>query len=202
MHQLLLATRNAHKTREFAQMLGGMCEVTDLSGRTDLPEVEESGRTFEENATLKAVTISRLVEGLVVADDSGLEVEALGGAPGVYSARYAGEHASDSDNVGKLLAEIARAGVDDEPVAQFRCALAVARTGALLYVFCGAVRGVITRTPAGSQGFGYDPVFRPHGSSVTFAQMGDDEKNRISHRGRAAQQARVRLESWLEAPDR
>ena len=195
MHHLLLATRNAHKTREFAQMLGGICIVTDLTARTDLPEVEESGHTFEENATLKAVTISRLVEGLVVADDSGLEVEALGGAPGVYSARYAGAHASDSDNVAKLLAELASVGVDYDPTAQFRCVLAVASRGALLDLFSGAVPGVITRAPAGSQGFGYDPVFRPHGSSSTFAQMSDEAKNAISHRAAAIRQLRVYIET-------
>ena len=195
MHRLLLATRNGHKTREFAQMLDGICVVTDLTERTDLPEVEESGRTFEENATLKAVTISRLVEGLVVADDSGLEVEALGGAPGVYSARYAGEHASDSDNVAKLLADLASAGVDDDPTAQFRCVLAVASGGALLDLFSGAVRGVIARAPIGSQGFGYDPVFRPIGSSRTFAEMRDEAKNAISHRAAAIRQLRAYLET-------
>ena len=195
MHQLLLATRNVHKTREFAQMLGTVCVVTDLRGRRDLPEVEESGRTFEENATLKAMTISRLVEGLVVGDDSGLEVDALGGAPGVYSARYAGEHASDSDNVAKLLADLASAGVDCEPTAQFRCVLAVAAGGALLHLFSGAVGGMIARAPAGSQGFGYDPIFRPHGSSNTFAQMGDEAKNAISHRAAAIRQLRAYIET-------
>ncbi|HSH37181.1 MAG TPA: non-canonical purine NTP pyrophosphatase, partial [Chthoniobacterales bacterium] len=143
MHHVLFATRNAHKTREFAQMLGPNFRVTDLTRRTDLPEVEESGGTFEENATLKAVTISQLLPGLVVADDSGLEVEALGGAPGIYSARYAGPHASDRENVAKLLAELAAAGAAGAPVAQFRCVLAVAEGGTVLRTFDGAIRGVI-----------------------------------------------------------
>ena len=177
-------------------MLGATWVVTDLTGRTDLPEVEESGQTFEENATLKAVTISRLVDGLVVADDSGLEVPALGGAPGVYSARYAGEHASDSDNVGKLLADLASAGVEGEPAAQFRCVLAIARRGVLVQMFSGTVRGLIARTAAGVTGFGYDPVFRPDGSSRTFAQMGDAAKNAISHRARAVEQLREFLSAY------
>lgn len=176
-------------------MLGANFIVRDLAGRTDLPEVEESGSTFEENAILKAVTISRLVPGLVVADDSGLEVEALGGAPGVYSARYAGERASDTDNVAKLLADLAAASVHGEPAAQFRCVLAVARAGTLLQTFSGAVRGVIARTAAGTQGFGYDPVFKAEGSDRTFGEMDLETKNTISHRARAVEQLRAFLRS-------
>jgi XTP/dITP diphosphohydrolase len=194
VHQLLLATRNSHKSREFAEMLGANFIVSDLATRTDLPEVE-SGRTFEENALLKAVTISRLVPGLVVADDSGLEVEALGGAPGIYSARYAGLQATDTANLAKLLAEIVAAGIDGEPAAQFRCVLAVARAGTLLQTFSGVVSGVIARVPTGAHGFGYDPVFKPEGSSVTFAAMGDHAKNAISHRARAVE----KLHEFLRA---
>ena len=193
MRQLLLATRNPHKTREFAAMLGGELTIRDVSGRTDLPEVEESGRTFEENAALKAVTISRYVPDLVVADDSGLEVEALGGAPGVYSARYAGNGATDADNVAKLLAELTAHGIDDEATAQFRCVLVVAHDGGVLRSFNGVVRGVIAWRPAGSHGFGYDPVFKPENSEQTFAELGADAKNAISHRARAVAQLRV----WL-----
>jgi XTP/dITP diphosphohydrolase len=198
VHHLLLATRNAHKTREFAQMLGAEFTVADVAGRTDVPEVEESGRTFEENAVLKAVTISRLLPDLVVADDSGLEVAALDGAPGVYSARYAGERATDAENVAKLLVELANASTADEPAAQFRCVLAVAREGTVLQIFNGAVHGVITRTPAGTQGFGYDPVFKPGGSALTVAEMGDAAKNALSHRARAVEQLRAFLASLAE----
>ena len=106
MHQLLLATRNSHKTREFAEILGDEFEVHDLAEAVELPAVEETGRTFEANAILKAVETSKHFPGLVVADDSGLEVDALGGAPGIYSARYAGEHAADAANVAKLLGEL------------------------------------------------------------------------------------------------
>ena len=176
-------------------MLGANFIVSDLATRTDLPEVEESGRTFEENAILKAVTISMLVPGLVVADDSGLEVEALGGAPGIYSARYAGLQATDTANLAKLLAEIVAAGIDGEPAAQFRCVLAVARAGTLLQTFSGVVSGVIARVPTGAHGFGYDPVFKPEGSSLTFAAMGDHAKNAISHRARAVE----KLHEFLRA---
>ncbi len=110
MHPLLLATRNPHKTREFAEILGAEFVVRDLSGESELPVIEETGDTFAENAALKAVTTSKQFPGVVVVgDDSGLEVDALNGAPGVYSARYAGEGASDQQNVAKLLAELAQA---------------------------------------------------------------------------------------------
>ncbi len=171
-------------------MLGPRFCIRDLTGRRDLPEVEETGSTFEENATLKAVTISRFVPELVVADDSGLEVDALGGAPGVYSARYAGEGAADSDNVAKLLAELARNGVTAEPAAQFCCVLAVAQTGKLLRTFEGIVRGAIARAAAGGGGFGYDPIFKPEGSQSTFAELGEAAKNGVSHRARAVAQLR------------
>ncbi len=176
-------------------MLGPEFRVTDLTGRTDLPEVEETGSTFEENATLKAVAISRLVAGLVVADDSGLEVEVLGGAPGVRSARYAGERASDADNVAKLLRELDSAKVEGVAAAQFRCVVAVAQNGKLLRTFDGVARGSITRSPAGACGFGYDPVFTPEGEERTFAELGDEVKNAVSHRARAVAQLRRFLES-------
>ena len=174
-------------------MLGPEFSIVDLAGRTDVPEVDETGRTFEENAILKAATISRVLPGLIVADDSGLEVDALGGAPGVYSARYAGAAATDSDNVAKLLADLHSAAVYGEPGAQFRCVIAVARRGETLRIFEGMVRGVIARHAAGETGFGYDPVFKPEGSNRTFAQMDPDEKNATSHRGRAVEQLRAFL---------
>ena len=183
-------------------MLGAECAVQDLAGRTDLPEVEESGRTFEENAILKAVTISRLLPGLVVADDSGLEVEALGGAPGVFSARYAGENATDSENVTKLLADLAAANVRGEAAGQFRCVLAVAEAGTVLRIFDGIAPGVIARHAAGTSGFGYDPIFKPAGSDRTFAQMDAEAKNAISHRARAVAQLRAFLETTQQRANR
>jgi XTP/dITP diphosphohydrolase len=193
MRQLLLATRNAHKTREFAQMLGVEFDLRDLAG-LETVSVEETGLTFAENAILKAVATSRHFPEVVVADDSGLEVDALGGAPGIYSARYAGERASDAENVAKLFNELARCEVDaGSPSARFRCALALARKGKLLGIFEGVAEGTIVPTPRGSAGFGYDPVFQPIGLTQTFAELSPTEKNRISHRARAIQSLRAAL---------
>ena len=185
MRQLLLATRNRHKTREFAEILGGEFVVRDLSAEMELPAVEETGVTFKENAILKAVATSKHFSGMVVADDSGLEVDALNGAPGVRSARYAGERASDQQNVAKLLAELAARASGQPPSARFRCLLALARDGKVLRTFEGVVDGTIVAAPRGSNGFGYDPIFQPTESARTFGELSQVEKNRISHRARA-----------------
>jgi XTP/dITP diphosphohydrolase len=192
MRQLLLATRNAHKTREFAQILGAEFEVRDLASEPETAPVEETGLTFAENAILKAVAISKQFPALVVADDSGLEVDALAGAPGIYSARYAGARASDAENVAKLLAELARRAASSRG-ARFRCALALAREGKVLGIFEGVVEGTIVRTPRGTGGFGYDPVFQPAGFTQTFAELFPADKNRISHRARAIESLRAAL---------
>lgn len=194
MHQLLLATRNSQKTREFAEILGDEFEVRDLAGAADLPAVEETGLTFEENAVLKAVETSKHFPGLILADDSGLAVDALHGAPGIYSARYAGERATDSENVAKILAELA--GCDPAaglPAARFHCALALAQGGRILETFEGVIEGRIVREPRGSAGFGYDPIFVPSGFDHTFGELSSAEKNRISHRARAIQSLRIAL---------
>jgi XTP/dITP diphosphohydrolase len=188
---LLLATHNAHKTREFAQILGPDFEVSDLSRRPEVPKVEETGHTFEENAIAKAVAVSRMLDGLVVADDSGLEAASLDGAPGIYSARYAGDAATDEENVSKLLAELA--GKARDRTARFRCALALARQGKLLAVFHGEVPGSISDRPRGTKGFGYDPVFIPQGYEETFAELGEELKNQISHRALAIKKLREEL---------
>jgi XTP/dITP diphosphohydrolase len=192
MHQLLLATRNSHKTREFAEILGDGFEVRDLAELAELPAVEETGLTFEANAILKAVETSRQFEALVVADDSGLEVDALRGAPGIYSARYAGERATGAANVAKLLAELSRHAAGPCS-ARFRCSLALARRGEVLRTFQGVVEGTIVGEPRGSAGFGYDPVFQPHGFNQTFAELSPVEKNRISHRAQAIRLLRTEL---------
>jgi len=185
MRQLLLATRNPHKTREFSEMLGSAFAVRDLSEEPDASVIEETGSTFAENAILKAVGISKQFPGLVVADDSGLEVDALNGAPGVFSARYAGPEANDQDNIGRLLSELRGRSLTDPACARFRCVLALARDGELLDTFAGEVEGTIVGEPRGSAGFGYDPVFQPAGLTKTFAELSAVEKNRISHRARA-----------------
>ena len=189
MHRLVIATRNPHKTREFAQILGERYEVCDLSGSPEIPEAQETGKTFEENAIIKARNASEYLSDLVVADDSGLEVDALQGAPGIFSARYAGSQASDRENVEKLLAEIARAkGNSIRYSARFRCVLALADKGHLLRIFEDAIEGTIVRSPRGAAGFGYDPIFVPDGYGQTFAEMPGEAKNRVSHRARALAQ--------------
>jgi len=189
MVRLLLATRNAHKTREFAEILGKDFEVRDLSSIRDAPEIKETGGSFEENAILKALSVSPLRSasgGLVVADDSGLEVDALNGAPGIYSARYAGEKASDEANVDKVLRALSRQNVPaSKRTARFRCVIALVREGKLLGTFEGTVDGVIVDLARGRNGFGYDPIFMPNGFDRTFAELPLKIKNRISHRAKA-----------------
>jgi len=187
---LLLATRNPHKTREFSELLGRNFALKDLSSKADIVMPKETGTTFEENATLKAVHVSKLADGLVIADDSGLDVEALGGAPGIYSARYASEKASDVANVDKLLRKLKEVG---NRSARFHCVIALARAGEVLGIFEGVVEGGIVDSPRGSAGFGYDPVFQPTGFDRTFGEMTSELKNKISHRGKAVAALRIAL---------
>jgi XTP/dITP diphosphohydrolase len=193
MRQLLLASRNAHKTREFAEILGNEVAVRDLAEEPEAAVVEETGATFAENAILKAMAISKQFADLVVADDSGLEVDALGGAPGVYSARYAGPGARDRDNIARLFSELSECGQERPFAARFRCLLALARAGELIGTFEGAVEGTIADRPRGTAGFGYDPVFLPVGLTKTFAELSAEEKNRISHRAKAIALLRAEL---------
>jgi len=188
MRPLLIATRNAHKTREIAQIFGARFAVTDLTAHPELPATVESGSTFLENATLKAVEASRFFAGLVLSDDSGLEVDALGGAPGVYSARYAGEDSDDARNRKRLLEELARVEAKGAArTARFRCVMALAENGSVTGLFEGSVEGVIIDTEKGEGGFGYDSLFVPEGYGETFAELPDEIKNRGSHRARALQ---------------
>jgi XTP/dITP diphosphohydrolase len=194
VQELILATRNPHKTREARRILGSGFMVRDLIARPEIPETIESGKTFEENAGLKAIAASKYLSGLVVADDSGLEVKALGGAPGVYSARYAGERATDQENVNKLLRELAIVDPQqDSRSARFRCILALAQDGRVLEIFEGAVEGTIVDAPRGLDGFGYDPVFRPNGSDLTFGELEAAAKDQVSHRARALEKLRASL---------
>jgi XTP/dITP diphosphohydrolase len=193
--RLLLATRNAHKTREFAEILGDEFILKDLCAHHDIAKVKETGATFEENARLKAEFVSRRLPGLVLADDSGLEVDSLGGAPGIFSARYAGANATDEANRRKLLEELSKLRSDAPRRARFRCALALARDGEVLAVFEGLVGGEIVRRARGAAGFGYDPLFQPDGFSKTFAELPAATKNSISHRGRAV----ARMAHFLRA---
>ncbi len=191
-----MATRNPHKTRELQQILGSDFTVRDLRAHSEISEIAETGTSFEENAKLKALAVSRKLPGLVAADDSGLEVDALGGAPGIYSARYAGANATNKERIDKLLEELARIDAKKEQrSARFRCVLALARNGDVLGTFEGIVEGQIADRPRGSHGFGYDPIFVPNGFQQTFGQLRPAEKNQLSHRARALKKLRAFLNS-------
>ena len=186
--RLIVATRNAHKVEEIREILTEY-EVCDLSVVNDPPEVEETGTTFLENATLKAVAISRIVDGLVLSDDSGLEVDGLSGAPGVYSSRYAGEEGNDALNNERLLNELS--GVANR-TARFRCVIVLAENGSVITHFSGAAEGSILEEPAGAGGFGYDPLFMPKGHEESYAELGAEVKNQSSHRANALKE----LKDW------
>jgi XTP/dITP diphosphohydrolase len=187
MQTLLIATRNGHKTREIAQMLSGGWQVSDLTTLHHAPEIEETGHTFEANATIKALTISRSFTGLVLADDSGLEIDALAGAPGVCSARFAGPEANDANNR-RLLSLKLRALRAESFEGRFRCVMVLATQGELLGVFAGVIAGAVIPEERGSEGFGYDSMFIPNGYAETFGELQSEIKNSLSHRGRALAQ--------------
>ena len=181
--KIIFATHNAHKVSECKQIANGNLDIVSLSdiGYTD--EIDETGTTLEENALIKARTIYQSTGENCFADDTGLEVDALDGRPGVYSARYAGENATYQDNVVKLLREM-----QDKTIrtARFRTVVALIIDGEE-FLFSGEVEGAISSACVGDGGFGYDPVFIPLGETLSFAQMSPEAKNSISHRGRAFQ---------------
>ena len=191
---LLLGTRNPGKIHEIKLILGDL--DLDLCSLNDFPHVavaEENADTYAENAIAKARFYARATGLQALADDSGLEVDALGGAPGVLSARYAGEHATDADRRNLLLSELANSGSDNRR-ARFVCAIAIASaTGEILNLSEGVCEGTITFAPRGTSGFGYDALFVPDGYNQTFAELSDEVKNRISHRARALLKLRERL---------
>jgi XTP/dITP diphosphohydrolase len=191
-----VATRNPHKTRELHQILGSEFTVRDLRAYPEISEITEIGTSFEENAKLKALAVSRKLPSLVIADDSGLEVDALRGAPGIHSARYAGPNATTKGRIDKLLEELARVDpAKEQRGARFRCVLALARSGEVLGTFEGIVEGQIADRPRGSHGFGYDPIFVPNGFQQTFGQLEPAVKNQLSHRARALEKLRAFLNS-------
>jgi len=192
--ELVVATRNRHKTREIQHVLGPEFRVRDLGAHPEVSEIRESGTSFEENAKLKALAASRQLPALVIADDSGLAVDVLGGAPGIYSARYAGANATDRDKIDKLLRELARVrATDDGRRARFHCVVALARNGYLLGTFEGIAEGSIADEARGDSGFGYDPIFIPEGLKQTFGELPTEVKNTISHRAKAVRALADRL---------
>lgn len=194
--ELLIATRNAGKLREMQELLTPFqWRVRNLSEFPQVEEVEETGTTFVENATLKAEGYSGATQLWTLADDSGLEVDALGGAPGIYSARYAGAQASDIERINRLLSKLSQVS-ESERRARFVCALAIANPQAhVVYTALGYCEGHIAHAPRGVGGFGYDPIFIPDGYAQTFAELAADIKQRISHRAQALEKARVFLTS-------
>ena len=199
--KLLIATRNPDKLKEIkACFQVPQLEVVSALEFPDLPEVEEDGDTLEANAIKKATILARETGLWSLADDTGLEVAALDGAPGVYSARYAGEDATYEDNCRKLLAALSGQG---DRRAVFRSVIALCDPAGKAECVEGGCDGVITEEAHGENGFGYDPVFQPDGYPLTFAEMDATTKNRLSHRGKALQKARIAWEELLTSgPER
>ncbi len=181
LESLVMATNNAHKLAEIRRIIGQKIKILSLDDIGCHDEIPETGDTLEENALIKARWVKEKYGYDCFADDTGLEVDALGGAPGVYSARYAGEHCTPADNVALILERMYGIAVRS---ARFRTVIALIIGNEEILVD-GVVNGCITAEPSGMDGFGYDPVFKPEGSDITFAQMDADAKNAISHRGRA-----------------
>lgn len=183
--EIIVATQNAGKVAEFKAVLSGLpYKVLSLADLGNFPEAPEKGETFAENACSKAKFYARLTGKLCLADDSGLEVDYLKGAPGVYSARYAGEHASDQDNNRKLLEQLCGV-VPEKRTGRFRCVLALSDSEKLWCIADGTVEGVILAEPRGNNGFGYDPLLFVPELGRSLAELPPQEKNEISHRGRA-----------------
>lgn len=184
---IVLATKNKKKIKEIKRIMqeGGVSitNVFSLDGFPGCPDVQEDGRTFEENAVKKAVSVSKYTGIIALADDSGLEVDVLNGAPGVLSARYAGDSADEAANLKKLLENLENVPYKKRG-ARFACCLALAYQDTVK-TFFGYVEGRIGIEPRGENGFGYDPIFYPEGYDRTFAQMSDEEKSALSHRGKA-----------------
>jgi XTP/dITP diphosphohydrolase len=195
VHRLLVATTNPNKVKEIRHVLDGAnVEMITLEGWPDLVAPEETGRTFEDNARLKATYYARATGQVTVAEDSGIEIDALGGVPGVESARYGGEDTSYPEKFARLYAALDRTGTRDG-AARFVCALAMASPDAILFEARGVIEGRVAHEPAGSGGFGYDPFFfyPPYGR--TLGQVTPEEKLAVSHRGQAFRKLREYLAS-------
>jgi XTP/dITP diphosphohydrolase len=192
---LVLATRNEGKTEEIRALLAEFpVDIKNLTDFGPTPEVEEDGQTFEDNAVKKARFVAKILGFPALADDSGLMVEALENGPGVRSARYAGEEASDADNNAKLLKELEKV---ENRTAAFACVIAIAVPWGPALIYEGRCEGLITNEQVGTKGFGYDPVFYYPPLQKTFAQLSTEEKNQVSHRGQALRQLRDEFDKVL-----
>lgn len=196
MRELLLATTNRHKVEEYRAIFNDLpftlLSLDDISLDMD---VEETGQTFVENATIKAIAFAQATGMLSLADDSGLEIDALGGAPGVYSARFAGRDTPYEERF-RLILEQMHNLVGAQRSARFICAIALAEPSGSCRVVEGIIEGEIAKQPRGANGFGYDPIFLVPELGKTTAELPPEQKHHISHRGRAAQKARLLLEVW------
>ncbi|MFG6116439.1 XTP/dITP diphosphatase [Halobacillus sp. MO56] len=195
MKELIIATKNVGKVKEFQELFHkyGIQVRSLLDLEKPVGDIEETGETFEENALIKAETISKKLKAPVLADDSGLEIDALDGRPGIYSARYAGEEKNDQKNLEKVLAELE--GVAPESrTARFVCSIAIIQPGQESIVKRGTCEGSIGLEPKGENGFGYDPIFIPDGYDRSMAELKPEEKNTISHR----KDAIIKVENWLK----
>ncbi|MEK6676442.1 MAG: XTP/dITP diphosphatase [Planctomycetota bacterium] len=196
MTTILIATTNAGKRREVLSVLSGLpLEFCSLEDFPDIPAPEEIGATFEENALLKANYYAKATNLPCLADDSGLEVDALGGAPGVHSARFAGAKATDRENNSMLLSHLVSLPLERR-VARYCCVIVFATPDRIVATAAGAVEGLMTDSPLGSGGFGYDPHFLLPKLGLTMAELSLEQKNQISHRGQALRSIRAKLERW------
>lgn len=191
--KIVIATKNQGKASELALMLQDLPFEFLTSKEIDFPEVIEDGLTFEENAGKKALETARATGLYAIADDSGLEVEALGNAPGVYSARYAGIGAKDQDSRAKLLRELS--GIKNRK-ARFRCTLAFASPEKVLFIVSGSIAGIILEKECGTNGFGYDPLFFVEEEGKSFAEMSKERKNQISHRAKALKELKFKFSAF------
>ena len=195
--KLVLATHNTHKEQEMKSLFYHMeIEIEGLGHYPEIRDIEESGTTLRENALIKARTVHKITGNPSLADDTGLEVNALSGAPGVYSARYAGENPSYEDNINKLLNDLNNIPENNRR-AQFRTVMAFV-DGDIELFSEGVIKGDITLVARGDSGFGYDPIFKPDSTVKTFAEFTEEEKNRVSHRAIAAEKMKKILESYFE----
>jgi XTP/dITP diphosphohydrolase len=197
MNTLIVATGNAGKLKEIRNLLGDQILLKSLADFPDIPEILEDGDTFEANAIKKAITVARATGIVTLGDDSGLQVDALNGAPGIYSARFAGEEATDSDNNAKLL-NLLTSIPHEKRTARFRCVLAMATPDETVHTAEGQCEGFILTEPRGTHGFGYDPLFYLPELNATVAELPVDQKNKISHRGHALQAAAAMIRSLLD----
>lgn len=197
MKKIIIATKNKGKAKDFEALFGPLgYEVLTLHDVAEEMDVEETGTTFEENALLKATALASHLQTIVIADDSGLEIDALDGRPGIYSARYAGEEKSDEANIDKVLEEL-RDVKESERTARFVCSIAVASPSREPFTVRGTCEGVIAHERKGSNGFGYDPIFFVPSQNKMMAELSAEEKGAISHRGNAIKQLASNLSELL-----